>query len=311
MVRYDWMQDLHEWFDYYLKDIGPQPGQWIEVNQTMASGALKSVIHRPTSLNMCSNSAMNSRLTVASRSSQTPHPGPTWTTEPLTETRLWAHRVCVEVRTRRRSAGNSMPCSNRVMMCHVCTLAAIMDLRYHAGGDEIQTWLAPVETITAMMEFMPLDADVEAGHTLRLSLSSTGMDYLPASTSSVVTVLEGEGSTLQLDLVDLDDRPFVQPTRMLARTLPCSMIPYSSSIDGVASPMMLISIHLLVGVFDTAAVESGTNTLASSDWQGCLSEWRMERATNRQSSVFRLDNAQPGQRGGRFSNRVQPFPLRS
>ena len=30
MVRYDWMQDLHEWFDYYLKDIGPHR-QWIEV----------------------------------------------------------------------------------------------------------------------------------------------------------------------------------------------------------------------------------------------------------------------------------------
>ena len=31
MIRYDWMQDMLEWFDYYLKDIGEQPGQWIEI----------------------------------------------------------------------------------------------------------------------------------------------------------------------------------------------------------------------------------------------------------------------------------------
>ena len=30
------MQDLLEWFDYALKDIGEQPGQWIEFNQIKA-----------------------------------------------------------------------------------------------------------------------------------------------------------------------------------------------------------------------------------------------------------------------------------
>ena len=143
--------------------------------------------------------------------------GPTWTTEPLTETMqiVGTPRLHVEVRT--ATVGGQLyalleSCDD-VSCLHVGH--AIMDLRYHAGGDEIQTWLAPVETITAMMEFMPLDADVEAGHTLRLSLSSTGMDYLPASTSSVVTVLEGEGSTLQLDLVDLDDRRLFNPPACL------------------------------------------------------------------------------------------------
>ena len=29
MIRYDWMQDLLEWFEYYLQERGPQPGQWI------------------------------------------------------------------------------------------------------------------------------------------------------------------------------------------------------------------------------------------------------------------------------------------
>ena len=53
-----------------------------------------------------------------------------------------------------------------------------MDLRYHAGGEAIQTWTPVVETINAKMEFFAMDAEVEAGHVLRLTLRSTGEDYL-------------------------------------------------------------------------------------------------------------------------------------
>ena len=31
MVRFDWMQDLLEWFDWYLKGIGEQPGLFVEI----------------------------------------------------------------------------------------------------------------------------------------------------------------------------------------------------------------------------------------------------------------------------------------
>jgi hypothetical protein len=86
-----------------------------------------------------------------------------------------------------------------------------MDLRYYAGGDDIQTWTPLVETINAKMEFMPLDAELEAGNRLRLSLLSTGEDYLPASTSSVVFIQEGEGSTLQLDTFNPENRRYFTP----------------------------------------------------------------------------------------------------
>ena len=38
MIRYDWMQDLLEWFEYYLQERGPQPGQWIEVQDNTVIG---------------------------------------------------------------------------------------------------------------------------------------------------------------------------------------------------------------------------------------------------------------------------------
>ena len=50
---------------------------------------------------------------------------------------------------------------------------AIMDLRYHEGGDDLSsTWTPVIGTITAMMEFIAMDAEVYAGHTIRLTLLS-------------------------------------------------------------------------------------------------------------------------------------------
>ena len=51
------------------------------------------------------------------------------------------------------------------------------------------------------MEFMPLDAELSEGSTIRVTLLSTGEDYLPASTSSIVYVQESE-SMLLLDTFD-------------------------------------------------------------------------------------------------------------
>ena len=70
-----------------------------------------------------------------------------------------------------------------------------------------------LETINAKMEFFPLDAMIAEGHTIRISLASTGEDYLPASTSSIVTIQEGDTSTLQLDIIseNPDERRYFTP----------------------------------------------------------------------------------------------------
>ena len=61
------------------------------------------------------------------------------------------------------------------------------------------------------MEFFALDAQIEAGNYLRLSLASTGEDYLPASTSSIVQVQEGSSSNLILDTIQEDDKLLFDP----------------------------------------------------------------------------------------------------
>ena len=84
-----------------------------------------------------------------------------------------------------------------------------MDLRYHAGGSEVQTWTPVFEEITAVMEFFPMDVEIEEGHTIRLTLRSTGEDYLPSAASTLVTVVNS-GSTLQLDTFDPDTREYYE-----------------------------------------------------------------------------------------------------
>ena len=58
---------------------------------------------------------------------------------------------------------------------------AIMDLRYHAGGSQVQTWTPVFEEITAVMEFFPMDVEVEAGHSIKLTLRSTCLLYTSPS----------------------------------------------------------------------------------------------------------------------------------
>ena len=205
MIRYDWMQDLLEWFEYYLQERGPQPGQWIEVQDNYGDWRVEFNRYPPADTtewivslgNELSN--VGGSLTILPDASS----GPVWETEPLTETLRVAGTPRLHVDVTTATVGGQLYALMEDCYEGTCIHVghAIMDLRYHAGGDDIQTWTPIFETINAKMEFFPLDAMIAEGHTIRISLASTGEDYLPASTSSIVTIQEGETSTLQLDII--------------------------------------------------------------------------------------------------------------
>ena len=215
MIRFDWMQDLLEWFDWYLKGEGREPelhveiqsnqGSWRTEDRYPASDTTELIFELGTDLNLVSGSS-----SVLPDSSS----GPVYESAPLSEDMYLQGlpRFHVEVRT--SSYGGQLyalleDCDGSYCI-HIGH--AIMDLRYHEGGEELSpSWIPNFETITARMEFIALDAEIPEGHTIRLSLKSTGEDYLPASTSSIVTVLEGSGSTLQLDTFNPEDRRYWDP----------------------------------------------------------------------------------------------------
>jgi hypothetical protein len=214
MVRYDWMQDLLEWFDYYLRDIGEQPGQWIEIQSNQGSWRLEER-YPPEDVSVISM-ALGSDLTTSGGTTVLPDAstGPVWVSEPMNETIYIAGTPRLHVDVTTATLGGQLyalleECSSENECIHIGH--AIMDLRYHAGGDVVQTWAPVLETINAKMEFFPLDAEIASGNYIQLSLLSTGEDYLPASTSSVVFVQEGATSTLQLDSFDPAERRYFDP----------------------------------------------------------------------------------------------------
>ncbi len=86
---------------------------------------------------------------------------------------------------------------------------AQMDLRYAAGG-ESPAPVVPGVPLVVRMEFAPLDVRMAAGHALRLELTQeTLIEPVASAETTPVVVQVGEGSTLQLPVVD---RPFV-PSR--------------------------------------------------------------------------------------------------
>ena len=215
MVRYDWMQDLLEWFDYYLRGIGEQPGQWIEIQSNQGSWRIEER-YPPVDVETIVMDLGGTLANVGGTTTVLPDAsnGPVWNSGPLTEPLYIAGMPRLHVDVTTATVGGQLyalleDCDGQGNCIHIGH--AIMDLRYHAGGDDIQVWTPVLETITARMEFFPMDAEIDAGHILQLSLLSTGEDYLPASTSSIVFVQENEGSVLELDTFEPSNRRYFTP----------------------------------------------------------------------------------------------------
>jgi len=211
MVRMDWMQDLLEWFTYYLHDEGPQPWLGVEIQSNHGSWRLENsypmtntteIVWELGSSDLTSAGGSNTILPDANS-------GPVYETPPLEESLYFGGLPRLHVNVNTATVGGQIYAlledCNGSSCIHIGH--AIMDLRYHAGGTEEQTWTPVFEEITALMEFFPMDVEVPAGHTIRLSLVSTGEDYLPSAASSVVTV-SNAGSTLQIDTFDPETRQY-------------------------------------------------------------------------------------------------------
>ena len=213
MVRMDWMQDLLEWFTYYLREEGPQPwlgveiqsnqGQWRFEERYPMTETTELILELGTA-DLASTGGGNIIRPDASS-------GPVYETPPLEEDLYFGGLPRLHVNVNTANVGGQIyalleDCdgANCIHIGH-----AIMDLRYHAGGDDEQTWTPVFEEITALMEFFPMDVEVPAGHTIKLTLRSTGEDYLPSSASTIVTVVDA-GSTLQLDTFDPDTREYYE-----------------------------------------------------------------------------------------------------
>ena len=213
MVRMDWMQDLLEWFTYYLKEEGPKPWLGVEIQSNQGPWRFEDRYPMSNTTELLLELGSSDLAAVGGGNTIFPDAssGPVYETPPLDEPLYFGGLPRLHVNVNTASVGGQI-----YALLEDCDGAdcihighAIMDLRYHAGGADEQTWTPVFEEITALMEFFPMDVEVAAGHTIKLTLRSTGEDYLPSAASTAVTVVN-TGSTLQLDTFDPATREYYE-----------------------------------------------------------------------------------------------------
>ena len=201
-LRWDWADDLLEWFDFYLRDIGPQPRLIAEIQDNMGGWRVEStyppedVEWLMVGMDECQILLGGSTITSSSQTTiecpsfegETRIVGtPTFHIEAQIGLLSTSGHLFVEmVRT-----------SDEMHLGH-----AVMDLRFHAGGKEGQT-LTPGSTVLAKMEFFGMDVVVPAGDGITLLITQTGEDYVPSPVSTqAVTVSLDSASILGLSSVN-------------------------------------------------------------------------------------------------------------
>ena len=171
-LRWDWADDLLEWFDYYLRDIGPQPRLIAEIQDNMGGWRVESTYPPADTewmmIGMDECEVLSGGASITS-SSQTIIECPMFDNE----TRI------VGTPTFHVSAQISLLATSGHLFVEMIRASdgihlghAVMDLRFHAGGKDGET-LSPGSTVLAKMEFFGMDVVIPAGDGIQLVVSQT------------------------------------------------------------------------------------------------------------------------------------------
>ncbi len=221
MVRFDWMQDLLEWFTYYLQETGPKPSMYSEIQNNRGEWRIEDRYPaRDSKVIEMDLGGSNLSLVSESIMGSTVYPGMEATddwivfeTEAYQDDFRFGGLPQLHMDVTPLGSGGSIyalmeDCDSEGYCIHIGH--AIMDLRYHEGGNEYQT-IVPGQTIRAKMEFFAMDIWIPEGHKIKLSLRDIGEDYLPPSTEAAVDIDVSGNSVLRLHEVNVDNKLFFEP----------------------------------------------------------------------------------------------------
>ena len=217
MTRWDWAQDLFEWYEYYLKGNGPKPdsvaqvqrndGQW-RIEETWPP---EDIAWHTLPLSECSSSGV---FTGGGAPAVGGGQSVTTTCSALSETEdiLISGLVRLHLEAIASFDGGQIFAELTDSQTGIRLGHATMDLRYHAGGYEPQTVL-PSQQLTLMMEFQAIDAILPAGHGINIVFTDTGEDYLaPACGPSCIVHIIPSLSELSIPHINHDsDNIFITP----------------------------------------------------------------------------------------------------
>jgi len=198
MTRWDWGQDLFEWFEYYLKGVGPKPDNHAQIQRNDGQWRIEEVwppedaSWQKISLSDCDKSGTRvGGASVIGGGISTVEFNCQGFSEELHISGLpTLHLDVTPSYNGGQIFAELQDAETGLRLGH-----ATMDVRYYAGGYEPQT-VVPGQNLVMLMEFQGLDVVLPAGHGIKLVLTESGEDYLaPAcGTACPVTVSGGEFS---------------------------------------------------------------------------------------------------------------------
>ena len=201
-LRWDWADDMLEWFDFYLMNKGPKPRLVAEVQDNMGGWRVEETYPPPQldtiSLTMDECQIVGGSDTITSSSSlRVQCPEFDSQTRIVGTPTIHLEATISQFSTSGHLFVEMVQASTEMHLGH-----AVMDLRFHEGGKQGST-LLPGSTVIAKMEFFGMDVVVPEGDAIQLIISQTGEDYVPSPVStSPVTLSMGSESVLNLPSVN-------------------------------------------------------------------------------------------------------------
>ena len=203
-LRWDWADDLLEWFDFYLRDVGPQPRLIAEIQDDLGGWRVEGTyppLDTEWNIMTLDECEITSGSDTVTTTSQTILDCGTMEEDfriiGMPTLHIGARISVIPPATSGHLFVEMQRGSDGAHLGH-----AVMDLRFSDGGKDGRV-LVPGETVLAQMEFFAMDVVVEAGDSLILVITQTGDDYVPSPVSTLpVSVFLDDRSTLSLSTVN-------------------------------------------------------------------------------------------------------------
>ena len=205
--RMDWAIELYNWFNYYLKDIGPEPTAIVQIQTNDGHWHAEDtwppddMTWEKVTLDAADSTGDSVSATETSSFTLAPFE------DAIHISGLPTLHLSVE--------SPLIPCNGGQVFATMFDDEtglrlghATMDLRYRDGGYGANAVL-PNQNYLMLMEFNPMDVVLPAGHAIRVDLTESGEDYLPSPCAVTgIGVSLDESSEIGLPLID---RPVGDP----------------------------------------------------------------------------------------------------
>lgn len=186
-VRYDWAEDLLEWFNHYLKGIGPTPQLAVEMEDTAGRWHVEESFPPPADFVELPIGGADGQVDATSGTL-------TFQIPPLegNGTALGGH---IYLDAHVQPTGPNGQLTFRVSDGSGRRLAfGTMDFRYRNGSDAEP--VVPGMAIPIRVESQPFDFFLEPGSALTLEIMQSGEGYLPSPSAAPFTLHAGQTTLL-------------------------------------------------------------------------------------------------------------------